>query len=296
MEGPERPERDRPRGYDRPRRDDRRHRSRSRSPAVAGRDDYTRRRSRSPRRRSPSPHRRPRSHSRPASPADRRDRDRDGDRRERGKRRDSRSRSPSRERRRERDRDGDGERRRRSQSRSSSSSSDSEDERERRYKRKKDKHRKRSHSRDRDRKEKKKKSRKDKKVRAARCCFRVDVGRANAPGSVVQKHKSGGAVGHHQWGKYGIINESECVSSLGLDGYFPSSSGVSDGYMRCSLYNKEQEFRAWLVEERKINPETITKDQTKKEFARFTEDYNTGECSGYVTVCLKAGSSWWCQR
>ncbi|RPD70390.1 hypothetical protein L226DRAFT_226939 [Lentinus tigrinus ALCF2SS1-7] len=41
------------------------------------------------------------------------------------------------------------------------------------------------------------------------------------------------------------------------------------------MYNKEQEFRAWLVEERKINPETITKDQTKKEFARFVEDYNT---------------------
>ena len=41
-------------------------------------------------------------------------------------------------------------------------------------------------------------------------------------------------------------------------------------------YNKEQEFRAWLVEERKINPETISKDQTKKEFARFVEDYNTG--------------------
>ena len=121
-------------------------------------------------------------------------------------------------------------------------------------------------------------------------------GQADALGCVMQKHKSGGAVGHHQWGKYGIINVSECVSSLGLDGYFPSSSGVSDGYMRCSLYNKEQEFRAWLVEERKINPETITKDQTKKEFARFTEDYNTGECSGCVTVCLKTGSSWWCQR
>ncbi|KAI9067487.1 hypothetical protein FKP32DRAFT_1563576, partial [Trametes sanguinea] len=42
-----------------------------------------------------------------------------------------------------------------------------------------------------------------------------------------------------------------------------------------SLYNKEQEFRAWLVEERKINPETISKEQTKKEFAQFVEDYNT---------------------
>ncbi|KZT05452.1 uncharacterized protein LAESUDRAFT_702299 [Laetiporus sulphureus 93-53] len=42
-----------------------------------------------------------------------------------------------------------------------------------------------------------------------------------------------------------------------------------------SLYPKEQEFRAWLVEERKINPETISKEQTKKEFAVFVEDYNT---------------------
>ena len=92
---------------------------------------------------------------------------------------------------------------------------------------------------------------------------------------VGQKHKSG-AVGHHQWGKYGVINESECVSC--------SSNRfklvLTGGGVRCSLYNKEQEFRAWLVEERKINPETITKDQTKKEFARFAEDYNTGESRG----------------
>lgn len=31
----------------------------------------------------------------------------------------------------------------------------------------------------------------------------------------------------------------------------------------------------WLVEERKVNPETITKDQNKKEFAKFVEDFNT---------------------
>lgn len=42
------------------------------------------------------------------------------------------------------------------------------------------------------------------------------------------------------------------------------------------MYNKEAEFRTWLVEERMINPETITKDQNKKEFAKFVEDYNTG--------------------
>lgn len=53
-----------------------------------------------------------------------------------------------------------------------------------------------------------------------------------------------------QWGQYGIIAESD-------------------------QYNKEAEFRTWLVEERKINPETMSKDLTKKEFSRFMEDYNT---------------------
>ncbi len=38
-----------------------------------------------------------------------------------------------------------------------------------------------------------------------------------------------------------------------------------------------QEFRAWLVEERTINPETISKDKERKEFSRFVEDFNTGE-------------------
>ncbi|KII95490.1 hypothetical protein PLICRDRAFT_217953 [Plicaturopsis crispa FD-325 SS-3] len=53
-----------------------------------------------------------------------------------------------------------------------------------------------------------------------------------------------------QWGKHGIINESD-------------------------IFNKEQEFRTWLVEERKINPESTTKEQNKREFARFVEDFNT---------------------
>ena len=43
------------------------------------------------------------------------------------------------------------------------------------------------------------------------------------------------------------------------------------------MFTKNQEFYTWLVEERKINPERISKDQSKKEFARFVEDYNTGE-------------------
>ena len=43
-----------------------------------------------------------------------------------------------------------------------------------------------------------------------------------------------------------------------------------------SIFTKNQEFYTWLVEERKINPETVSKEQQKKEFSRFVEDYNTG--------------------
>jgi len=53
--------------------------------------------------------------------------------------------------------------------------------------------------------------------------------------------------------------------------------------MHPSIFSKASEFQTWLVEERKINPETISKDQNKKEFARFIEDYNTG---AYFTVNL----------
>ncbi|KAI0629487.1 hypothetical protein C8Q77DRAFT_1220212 [Trametes polyzona] len=203
--------RDRDRSRDRPRRDDPRRESRSRSPRSNGR-----RRDRS---RSKSPRRRSRSRS--ISPSRRRDSKTDRHERRRG-RSESRSRSRDSDRRPRKDRSK--ERRRRSRSPSSSDSDDSDYKRRKRRKEKSKKRRSRSRSREREKKEKKK-SKKDKK-----------------------KQKSS-AVGH-QWGKYGIINETD-------------------------LYNKEQEFRAWLVEERKINPETISKDQTKKEFARFVEDYNT---------------------
>ncbi|CEL56949.1 hypothetical protein RSOLAG1IB_12032 [Rhizoctonia solani AG-1 IB] len=65
-----------------------------------------------------------------------------------------------------------------------------------------------------------------------------------------KKHrgKSGAVTG--QWGQHGIINESH-------------------------MYEKDAEFRTWLVEECKINPESLSKDATKKQFARFVEDYNT---------------------
>ena len=83
-----------------------------------------------------------------------------------------------------------------------------------------------------------------------------------------QKKKIGAVTS--QYGKYGIINESEFSFS-----YFPLTCNPFD-HGRDSLYNQGQEFRAWLVEERKINPETQSKESTRKEFAQFVEDYNTG--------------------
>ncbi|KAG9312289.1 hypothetical protein JVU11DRAFT_7595 [Chiua virens] len=63
-----------------------------------------------------------------------------------------------------------------------------------------------------------------------------------------KKHGAGSSSAH--WGKYGTISDSD-------------------------FYNKTQEFRTWLLEERKLNPESLSKDQERKEFAVFVEDYNT---------------------
>ncbi|KAI0919129.1 hypothetical protein AcV5_002124 [Taiwanofungus camphoratus] len=240
------PYRGRSRSRDRPYHSERRYLSRdrnhdrSRSRERGGRARESEKKEREDRRyrspRSPSPHpssnrahvrSRSRRRSRSRSPRRRRSRSRSRLREAKDDGREHRrGRSTSRSSLSDSERNGRGERsrqkRRHSRSRSMSSSvSDTSDRR----KRPKEKLRKRrSKSRDREKKERKKEKKEKKKKKSA-------------------------AVSH-QWGKYGIINETD-------------------------LYNKEQEFRAWLVEERKINPETISKDQTKKEFARFVEDYNT---------------------
>jgi len=63
-----------------------------------------------------------------------------------------------------------------------------------------------------------------------------------------KKHATGSSSSH--WGKYGVITEAD-------------------------FYSKTQEFRTWLLEERKLNPESLSKDQERKEFQVFMEDYNT---------------------
>ncbi|KAH8926150.1 hypothetical protein BT69DRAFT_1279053, partial [Atractiella rhizophila] len=65
-----------------------------------------------------------------------------------------------------------------------------------------------------------------------------------------RKKKEGGGGGGAEWGKYGVISESD-------------------------IFEKEAEFRLWLVEERFINPETLPKSKEKELFRTFVEDYNT---------------------
>ncbi|OAX34459.1 hypothetical protein K503DRAFT_851608 [Rhizopogon vinicolor AM-OR11-026] len=162
-------------------------------------------------RRSRSPHRsRGYPRSRSRSPRHKRSRSRS-----RGPDRSAHSRETH-----ERHKGRDKHRHKRSRSRSSSPSTSSDSDSERRRRKKKDKHRSREEKRER------KKEKKEKKKKR----------HATASGA--------------QWGKYGVINETD-------------------------FYNKTQEFRTWLLEERKINPEAITKDQERKEFAVFVEDYNT---------------------
>ncbi|EFP84262.1 hypothetical protein PGT21_037278 [Puccinia graminis f. sp. tritici] len=60
------------------------------------------------------------------------------------------------------------------------------------------------------------------------------------------KHKS--AIS--EYGKYGIITEAD-------------------------MFTKDQEFRAWLVEEKTLNPETVSQIKMKELFKVYMEDFNT---------------------
>ncbi|PPQ99193.1 hypothetical protein CVT26_014116 [Gymnopilus dilepis] len=173
--------------------------------------------------------------------------------RSRSRSRDRRSRSPTRR------------KDRRHRSRSSSGSRSRSRSRERRHK-----HRSRSRSRSRERKKKRRRSRSlstssepgddrsrrkkgrhrekdDKRARSKERRKEKKREKKERKEKVLCKKDKGTVP---QWGKYGIISDID-------------------------IFTKGTEFHTWLVEERKINPETISKDQEKKEFSRFVEDYNT---------------------
>ena len=41
-----------------------------------------------------------------------------------------------------------------------------------------------------------------------------------------------------------------------------------------SILPDDKEFRVWLIEERRLNPERISKDKRKREFSRFVDEHN----------------------
>ncbi|KAF8161722.1 hypothetical protein K438DRAFT_1859334 [Mycena galopus ATCC 62051] len=180
---------------------------------------------------------------------DRRDRDRRRSRsrspprneRERGRDRRSRTRSRSRSRNRS-----PASKRRRISSRSRSRSRENRDGNRRRRQRSRSTE---SASSD-DSERRKKRKRKDKDSKRSKSEERERRERKERKKAKKEKKEKKKSHGAPQWGKYGIISEAD-------------------------MFTKGQEFHTWLVEERKINPETISKDQNKKEFARFMEDYNT---------------------
>lgn len=109
-----------------------------------------------------------------------------------------------------------------------------------------------------------------------------------------------------QWGKYGIIDDNEWVhvdvkivrSASLLTSCAPLTSREkkenvcrscllvdSVGLLELTNLITIQEFRSWMIEERKINPETVKKDTEKKEWTVFVEDYNTGRSSFILTLC-----------
>lgn len=163
--------------------------------------------------------------------------------RSRSPRRRSRSHSRSRDDGKEKEKDSrhrSSRRRSRSRSRSSrsdsSSGSDSEDSRDRKHRKK----HKKSKSKDKDGKDSKGRDKEERrKIRQERKDKKERK----------ERKKKGFAV--VEWGKHGIIAETD-------------------------IYTKDQEFRAWLVEEKMLNPETLSKAKEKEIFKSFMEEYNTG--------------------
>lgn len=62
-------------------------------------------------------------------------------------------------------------------------------------------------------------------------------------------------------------------------------SSVEDAFASMPIVLLIQEFRAWLIEEKMVNREALSKDQEKKLFAQFVEDFNTGTSSSQTLSC-----------
>jgi hypothetical protein len=167
----------------------------------------------------------------------------DGDRerhRDRDRRRSrSRSRSPDRHRRHRRHRHD-------SEASSSGAESGSESDRARRRRRK---HRDEEEDSEYERRRRRRKERERRDETSQERADRRQRKKEKKHSRESKRSGKGGAI--MDYGKHGVINETDITSRL------------------------TSEFRQWLVEERHINPETISRGIEKKEMATFIEDYNT---------------------
>ncbi|ORY80289.1 hypothetical protein BCR35DRAFT_304488 [Leucosporidium creatinivorum] len=205
-------------------------------------DDRERRRSRSPDRRRESRRDEERS-SRDDKGKDReRERERedrrsrDDDREHRRERRRSRSRSRSPARRRERSRSRDRHHHSSSRRRSPSSGSSSDGSEDSRDRR----HRRKHSSRDKSSRDSKGRDKEERRKR-----------REEKKAKKERKERKKKGLETIEWGKWGILTEAD-------------------------IYTKDTEYRAWLVGERMINPETLSKAKEKDIFKEYMEAFNTG--------------------
>lgn len=128
-----------------------------------------------------------------------------------------------------------------SDSESESSSSSSEDSEERRRREKKERKRKR----EKEERKREKKERKKEKKRKSEKEGKRDKKKRKREKEALRATASGAT-----WGKYGIIKETD-------------------------MYEKQEEFLAWLAEVKGVNQEACGQRELKEHFSSFVEDFNT---------------------
>lgn len=91
------------------------------------------------------------------------------------------------------------------------------------------------------------------------CAVLCYMRRANSSPRLQKERKKKG-LEKIEWGKWGILTASGESFSL------PSACCTSLPFPLADIYTKDTEFRSWLVGERMINPETLTKAKEKEIF------------------------------
>ncbi|EGU13343.1 Glutathione transferase omega-1 [Rhodotorula toruloides ATCC 204091] len=74
----------------------------------------------------------------------------------------------------------------------------------------------------------------------------------------------------------GTQAEAAWLAEQGRQGRAKEAEGGEEGAAGQDIYTKSDEFHAWLIGEKMLNPETLSKAKEKEIFKQFMEDYNTG--------------------